>query len=550
MNPAPQAASATIPPADSNPAHAQTQARAALLERALVAASPRLSPRGTTWTGAAIHLGVILLWLVLFARAFSLQGALAWSTGIAYVLYDTALLLFVGFQTLALAGAHGADAAASHEATSQPGPLPSLGVIVASHNEASVLPITIATLLAQAHGPAQIVIADDGSTDGSAALLTERFGLAAAADGELSAASTLHPQLFWLRVPHGGKARALNAAITVMTTEIVMTVDADTLLDAGASHAMRSAFAARPRLVAATGILTPVCGKSVSGRVLQWFQTHEYMRNFISRYAWMRADSLLLISGAFASFRRDALLAVGGFDPQCLVEDYELIHRLRRYSVDRGLDWDVRVIGNAHARTDAPGTLKAFLRQRRRWFAGFLQTQYWNRDMTGNRRYGLLGLLMMPVKAIDTLQPLYGLTAFALLLAFAFGGHGMIVLSIFGVIGAKTLFDLLFYVWTILSLSPLDRCCLPCRRCPQKRQHGHGDAGGPGRTVYLSIAAPLRRPARLAGIRARRPGLGQAASQRHRRNAFRRIDPGPAIQLASWPATRPPKQAAPACRFA
>jgi len=36
-----------------------------------------------------------------------------------------------------------------------------------------------------------------------------------------------------------------------------------------------------------------------------------------------------------------------------------------------------------------------------------------------------------------------------LLLGFVFGGHGAIVLSIFSVIGAKTLFDLLFYVWSI-----------------------------------------------------------------------------------------------------
>ncbi|RXZ38254.1 glycosyltransferase [Oxalobacteraceae bacterium CAVE-383] len=419
---------------------------AALLERALIAASPRLSPRGTTLAGAAIHFSVALLWLLLFARAFFLHGALAWSTGIVYVMYDTALLLFVGFKTLPLIGLRQTAEAAAVQPLSR---LPSLGVIVAAHNEASVLPITIARLLEQPHGPVQIVIADDGSSDGSAELLRGRFGLAPAAEGELSAPSVLHPQLFWLRVPHGGKARALNAAITVMTTDIVMTVDADTLLENAASHAMRSAFAARPGLVAATGILTPVCSRTVPGRILQWFQTHEYMRNFISRYAWMRTDSLLLISGAFASFRRDALLAVGGFDPQCLVEDYELIHRLRRYSVERGLGWDVRVIGDAHARTDAPSTLQAFLRQRRRWFAGFLQTQYWNRDMTGNRRYGALGLLMMPVKAIDTLQPLYGLTAFALLLAFAFHGRGAIVLSIFGVIGAKTLFDLLFYVWSI-----------------------------------------------------------------------------------------------------
>ena len=97
-----------------------------------------------------------------------------------------------------------------------------------------------------------------------------------------------------------------------MTTETVMTVDADTLLDDDATYAMRVAFASEPKLVAAAGILVPVCGKTVSGRVFQWFQTYEYMRNFIARFAWMRADSLLLISGAFASFRRDALVDVGG----------------------------------------------------------------------------------------------------------------------------------------------------------------------------------------------------------------------------------------------
>jgi cellulose synthase/poly-beta-1,6-N-acetylglucosamine synthase-like glycosyltransferase len=415
------------------------------LEQALSLASPRIVPRAATLAGTLIHVAVVVLWFVLFARAFFLQGAFAWSTGIAYILYDTALLLFVGYKSLPLA----LSSVRPLDINEWAGVLPSLGVIVASHNEAPVLPITLGALLDQAHGPAQIVIADDGSTDDTEKLLTEQFGLVAAAEGELSMPSSLHPHLFWLRVPHGGKARALNTAITVMSTDTVMTVDADTLLADDAVYAMRRAFAAAPDLVAAAGILVPVCSKTVSGRLFQWFQTYEYMRNFIARYAWMRADSLLLISGAFASFRRDALLAVGGFDPECLVEDYELIHRLRRYSVDHDLDWDVRVIGNARARTDAPSTLATFMRQRRRWFAGFLQTQYWNRDMTGNRRYGMLGMLMLPVKVVDTVQPLYGLTAFALLVGFLFGGHGAIVLSIFSVIGAKTLFDLFFYLWTI-----------------------------------------------------------------------------------------------------
>jgi cellulose synthase/poly-beta-1,6-N-acetylglucosamine synthase-like glycosyltransferase len=414
------------------------------LEQALALVSPRIVPRPATLSGTLIHFSVVALWVLLFARAFFLRGALAWSTGIAYVVYDTLLLAFVTWKSLPLMR-RTPPLDADYEERS----LPDMGVIVASHNEAAVLPVTLAALLRQTHGPAQIVIADDGSTDSTRALLTERFGLTPAADGVLSAPSSLYPNLFWLRVPHGGKARALNAAITVMSTDTVMTVDADTLLDDDATYAMRAAFASEPRLVAAAGILVPVCGKSVSGRVFQWFQTYEYMRNFIARFAWMRADSLLLISGAFASFRRDALIDVGGFDPQCLVEDYELIHRLRRHSADHGLGWDVRVVGEAHAHTDAPGNLGSFLRQRRRWFAGFLQTQYWNRDMTGNPRYGTLGMVMLPVKAIDTMQPIYGLTAFALLLGFLFGGHGAIVVSIFSVIGLKTAIDLAFYLWSI-----------------------------------------------------------------------------------------------------
>ncbi|SEI64792.1 glycosyltransferase family 2 protein [Paraburkholderia diazotrophica] len=414
------------------------------LRDALEAVSPRINPRKASWQSIVIHGSVTALWLLLFARAFFLHGALAWSTGIAYVVYDTLLLAFVTVKTWPLIR-HSLPAHRCADAAH----LPTMGVIVAAHNEAAVLPVTLAALLRQTHGLSQIVIADDGSTDGTRDLLTGRFRLTEPALGELSAPSSRYPNLYWLRVPHGGKAFALNAAIDVMTTDTVMTVDADTLLADDAALAMRAAFAQAPKLVAATGILVPVCNRTASGRVFQWFQTYEYMRNFIARFAWMRADSLLLVSGAFASFRRDALVAVGGFDAQCLVEDYELIHRLRRYSVDRGLGWDVRVVGDAHAQTEAPATLGAFLRQRRRWFAGFLQTQYWNRDMTGDARYGTLGRLMLPIKAFDTMQPVYGLTAFALLLGFIAGGHGLIVVSIFSVIGLKTAIDLAFYVWCI-----------------------------------------------------------------------------------------------------
>jgi cellulose synthase/poly-beta-1,6-N-acetylglucosamine synthase-like glycosyltransferase len=410
------------------------------LAAALALASSRLSPPPTPWRSVVIHGTVFAVWIALFVAAFGRGGVLAWSVGVAYIAYDTLLQCFVGWHTWELLRPVTAPATGGHC---------SIGVIVAAHNEARVLPATLAALLTQDDPPDAIVIADDGSSDMTPAFLAERYGLKAPAPAGESVASTLHPSLTWLRLPHGGKARALNTAILRMDTDIVLTVDADTLLDARAIGVVRRAFASEPALAAITGVITPVCRSSLAGRCLEWFQTYEYIRNFLSRYAWMQLDSLLLISGAFAGFRRSAVIAVGGFDSACLVEDYELIHRMRRHAVGNGVDWRFRVLGGAQARTEAPGSVGAFLRQRRRWFGGFLQTQYWYRALVGDRRHGWLGLLMLPAKAIDTLQPLYGLTAFLLLVIYAATRRLDIVGPVALLITAKIAIDLAFHLWSV-----------------------------------------------------------------------------------------------------
>lgn len=414
------------------------------LAPALAAASSRLSPPPTPWSSVAIHALVLAVWIGLFALAFSHGGLLAWSVGAAYIAYDTLLQAFVGWHTRKLVTPSPALTAAAVQSARL-----RVGVIVAAHNEAAVLPATIAALLAQTDPPDAIVIADDGSTDATAALLGATYGLVESPQAGVSARSATHPRLHWQRLPHGGKARALNAAIVRTDTEIVLTVDADTLLDPRAIESVRRAFSAEAALVAVTGVITPLCRPTLTGRCLEWFQTYEYIRNFLSRHAWMQVDSLLLISGAFAGFRRSAVVEVGGFDPACLVEDYELIHRMRRYAVGQGQDWRFRVLGDAQARTEAPGSVGAFLRQRRRWFGGFLQTQYWYRAMVGDRRHGWLGTLMLPVKAIDTLQPLYGLTAFGLLVAYAARGRIDTLAPAAALIGAKITLDLAFHLWSV-----------------------------------------------------------------------------------------------------
>lgn len=407
---------------------------------ALARASSRLAPPATPLASVFIHGAVLVAWVALFALAFGRGGLLAWSVGIAYIAYDTLLQGFVAWHTRRLLRPP-VEAAPTGRCT--------VAVIIAAHDEATVLPATLAALFAQRDPADAVVIADDGSSDATANLLGERYGLALPALGMASAPAPAEPSLVWLRLAHGGKARALNAAILGTQADIVLTVDADTVLDAGAIAAVRRAFSAEPALAGITGVITPVCRPTLAGRVLQWFQTYEYIRNFLSRYAWMRVDSLLLISGAFAGFRREAVVAVGGFDPACLVEDYELIHRLRRHAFEHGLDWRFRVLGDAQARTEAPGSIGAFLRQRRRWFGGFLETQYWYRAMVGERRLGWLGTLMLPVKAVDTLQPLYGLTAFVLLVVYAVSGRLDVIAPVGALIGAKVAIDLAFHVWSV-----------------------------------------------------------------------------------------------------
>ena len=349
------------------------------------------------------------LLVVVIGAAFVGSGPWAWAVGLVYITYDTWLL--------------GHMVSASRRAIREVGPpatggaRPTLAVVIAARNEREVLPAALDALLAQDDPPERILLVDDGSTDGTAALLARRYGVALE-EGTAPGQSRLHPRLSLLRKPNSGKARSLNLALEQITEEVVVTLDADTVLEPGAIAALRQAFAAEPALWAACGVLRPVCrGGGIAG-AFQLYQTFEYLRAFLWRLAWMTDGTLVLVSGAFAGFRRSALLEAGGFDPECRVEDYELLYRLHRLAGDTGRKISVRVIGSARAATDAPARLRVFLRQRQRWFAGFIETLFRHREMVGDPRYGRLGTFHLIVKTVDTLLPLYGLAAIVTLACF------------------------------------------------------------------------------------------------------------------------------------
>lgn len=399
------------------------------------------NPIGRWWRGYGLFAALCLLWLLSTFSAFWFDGLLAWAAGLLYVGYDTWLLGYVAWQTRDLARLQASSGSQGRALDV----LPALGIVVPARNEATVLAATLDPLLAQLRPGDTLLLVDDGSSDHTRALLQQHYGVA---PGEGLVSSTRHAALQVLFKPNSGKADSLNAGWQRLAQPVIVTIDADTRLAPEALQGFREAFAREPALAAACGILEPRTQGGLSARLFQLFQRFEYLRAFLSRAAWMQSDALLLVSGAFAGYRREALERIGGFDPQCLVEDYELIHRLHQTACEQGLGWTVRVLAAPRAITDAPADVQGFLRQRRRWFAGFLQTQFRYRLLHGDVRYGAVGRLMLPVKAVDTLQPVFGLTAFVLLVAFVLGGARVAPLVLL-VIAVKLAIDFSYHFWAL-----------------------------------------------------------------------------------------------------
>ena len=274
---------------------------------------------------------------------------------------------------------------------------PRVSILIAAHNEATCILKTLESIAHLEGVECEVIVASDGSTDGMNELLEHRNGI------------TL------LKLPKVGKAAALNAAMEVARHQIVVTLDADTRLEPFSVARLIEAFR-RPEVQAVGGWV--FVRNHRSSWLARW-QFLEYIRNLLWRNGLAHLGVLLQVSGAFGAFRRETLQRLGGFDPSSLTEDYEIIYRIHRDFRSRGEEYRVLTRSDAIAYTEAPEGFRDFIAQRTRWFAGFIRTLWTYRGMIGNPAFGPLGLLMLPIKTLDALLPLYAvLTWFALAAAF------------------------------------------------------------------------------------------------------------------------------------
>lgn len=189
-----------------------------------------------------------------------------------------------------------------------------------------------------------------------------------------------------------GKAKTLNYGIKHAKYDFVVIVDADCILDSDAFSIALNYF--QDDSVFAVGGKLEVLPHRLN--ILSAVQMIEYDKAFnISRrfFNWINCN--YIISGAFGVFRKDALLSIGGYDENTVGEDLELILRIRRLC--RGQKCSKIIFDpNIVCFTEAPRTLRALIHQRERWQRGFIDAIIKNKEMLFNKKYGLLGLIVLP----------------------------------------------------------------------------------------------------------------------------------------------------------
>jgi cellulose synthase/poly-beta-1,6-N-acetylglucosamine synthase-like glycosyltransferase/peptidoglycan/xylan/chitin deacetylase (PgdA/CDA1 family) len=302
---------------------------------------------------------------------------------------------------------------------SRPAPYaPPVTVAIAAYNEAAVIAKTIDSLRRNHYPDLEVVVVDDGSTDGTAAI----------------ARSVGWDRVRVITQPNTGKAAALNRALAEARTEVVVSFDADTVLRPGAVAALVRHFA-DPRVGAVAG---QVKVGNRRGLLTRW-QSLEYLTAIgLDRAAQSLVGAIMVVPGACAAWRRSAVLGVGGFDHRTLAEDCDLTLSLQRAG------WRIRQDHEAVAYTEVPQSPRSLVHQRFRWMFGTLQAVWKQRSMLLRPRYGALGLFVMPYTVLSVVFPLVFLPlAYGLVVRSVLAGDYRTVLLY---LGALTAFHLVLAV--------------------------------------------------------------------------------------------------------
>ncbi len=246
-------------------------------------------------------------------------------------------------------------------------------VIIPAYNEEKNIAATVMSVLHNNYKNKEIIVIDDGSTDKTASVvekLTQRY-----------------PEIIRLyTIPNGGKANALNVGFQYSTCEVVITMDGDTVFAQDTIEHLVKHFSDKT----VGSVSGKVCVVD-SDRLLGAFQSTEYIvGQNIEKRGLARVNGIHVVPGPIGAWRRESVLACGGYSHDTLVEDQDLSVAVQQLGL--------KILYEPRARgfTETPATVRDFIKQRFRWVFGTLQCIWKYKKYTFNLRRPSLGFIILP----------------------------------------------------------------------------------------------------------------------------------------------------------
>lgn len=293
----------------------------------------------------------------------------------------------------------------------------------------------------------QLIVVNDGSTDNTLNFLIKEFAMYKVPPVIKQTIKTekiiqcyqsrTYPNLMVIDKEHsplGCGSDSVNVGLNACKTPIMMTLDADTLVEPEAISRMLLTFMARAHCVAVSGSVYVLNGNKIEdGELLEnnlapnfvgAVQSVEYLRSFLyGRAGWNVLGGAMCYPGAFTLFETDILREIGGFDSKNFSYDAEIIIKIHHWMRKHKYPYNLNHTPNAFAWTEVPGTLKSFWKQRDHWQRGMLRSATLHMAMFLNPRYGVAGMLSFPCYILfEILGPVVEFVSYVLfILGLIFG---------------------------------------------------------------------------------------------------------------------------------